>query len=233
MISHKNKCIFIHIPKVAGTSLISLLRDTGNTAVTKEKNIPFSFDFNRIDPPSPHLKAIDYIKYGYTTADEFNSYFKFAFVRNPWDRIVSEYKYRRHPARYDFKTFLFHHFPQPSWTDAYCHVIPQYYFLYDDSNKCLVDYVGRFENLESDFRKVCHSLNLPELKIPHKNKSLSLFRRDNNLYHVLKTIKDAASIKQKRNTFSTYTEYYDDETIQWVAQVYKKDILTFGYEFGE
>jgi len=233
MISHQNKCIFIHIPKVAGTSLISLLSDTNSAVTTNEKVMPFEPDFNKFDPPAPHLRARDHIKYKHITENEFHSYFKFTFVRNPWDRIVSEYKYRRHPPKYDFKTFLFKHFPMPSWTDEYCHVIPQYDFIYDKDDNCLLDYVGKFENLQNDFYEVCQQLNLPDLKLPHKNKSLSFFRRDNSLYNVLKTIKDAVSINQKRNTFSKYTEYYDDETKEWIAKIYEKDILAFDYKFGE
>jgi len=232
MISHENKCIFIHIPKVAGTSLISLLDDASKVTKNEEKVIPFESDFNKFEPPAPHFRAIDYIKYGYIEEDKFSSYFKFTFVRNPWDRIVSEYKYRRHPAKYDFKTFLFNHFPEPSWTDEYCHVIPQYDFIYDKDDQCLVDFVGKFENLKNDFDQVCRLLKLSNMKLPHKNKSLSFFRRDMSLYHILKTIKDALSINQTRNTFSNYTEYYDEETIEWVAQIYKKDILVFDYEFG-
>jgi len=233
MISHQNKCVFVHIPKVAGTSMISLLRDTSSPVATNEGAMPFKPDFNKFDPPAPHIRVRDHIKYGHVTESEFQSYFKFTFVRNPWDRIVSEYKYRRHPSKYDFKTFLFNHFPTPSWTDQYCHVIPQYDFFYDKDGNCLLDFVGKFENLQNDFYEVCRHLRLPALKLPHKNKSLSFFRRDNSLYNILKTIKDAASINQRRNTFSKYTEYYDNETIEWVAQVYKQDILAFNYKFEE
>ena len=210
MISHDDKCIFIHIPKSAGTSLISALSNPVNPGARDINHLPFDPDAYMFDPPPPHLRIEDYVKYGYITKEKLDSYFKFAFVRNPWDRMVSEYKYRRHPSKYDFKTYLFKHYPRPSWTDEYCHVIPQYDFIYDRNNNCLIDFVGKFENLQQDFEKLCLQLQLPSAVLPHKNKSLSLFRRDNSLYDMLKTTKDFFSINQRRNTFSKYTQYYDD-----------------------
>jgi hypothetical protein len=56
-------------------------------------------------------------------------------VRNPWDRIVSEYKYRGYPVKIDFKTYLFKHLP--------------------------LDFVGRYESLQADFDKVCARLGIP------------------------------------------------------------------------
>lgn len=223
----------IHIPKVAGTSLISNFPDMSRTGTNVENELPFQPSDNKFDPPPPHLRAGDFVKYGYVTEDIFDSYFKFSFVRNPWDRIVSEYKYHRHASKYNFKTFLFKNFPKPGWSDEYCHVIPQYDFLYDNDGVCLVDFIGRFENIQDGFNVVCQKIGLPETKLAHKNKSLSLFRRGNNLYQVLKTIKDYFSIYQRINTFSRYTEYYDNESVEWVAKIYERDVSVFGYQFGD
>ena len=140
-ISNKLQCIFIHIPKAAGTSISGSSKvktKLGEYAFEKPKedysmnNLPFHpDDNNKFDPPSSHMRASDYVKYGHITEIEFKTYFKFAFVRNPWARIVSEYKYRGHMNHYSFKEFLFKYMPNPSWSDQYCHIIPQYDFLYN------------------------------------------------------------------------------------------------------
>jgi len=231
MISHSLNCIYIHIPKTAGTSVIQTLKraDSSEHSMARQ-TFPFEPDDNKFSPPPPHLRAVDYIN---LDKEKFDRYFKFAFVRNPWDRIVSEYKYRRHAGRYSFKEFLFNHLPAPSWSDEYCHIIPQYDFVYGDNDKLLVDYVGKFENIDNDFKDICDKLEIAEIKLPHKNRSLSLFRRENSLYQVLRTIKDTISIKQKINTFEHYTQYYDSETIKYIETLYSNDIRAFNYHFGE
>jgi hypothetical protein len=69
-----------------------------------------------------------------------------------------------------------------------------------------LDFIGRFENLLEDFGKVCSILNCKN-KLPHS--------------------------QYNKKTPKRYTEYYNDETQQIVAEKYAKDIEHFGYKFGE
>ena len=51
------------------------------------------------------------------------------------------------------------------------HNLEQYKFIYDTSDNCLVDFIGRFENLQEDFNIVCDKIGIPRQKLPHKNKT--------------------------------------------------------------
>ena len=86
MISHKHKFIFVHIPKTAGRSIEKYL-----------------LNFNSMREMQPHHSVTDYIK----RVKNFNSMFKFSFVRNPYERLLSEYFYmkRMKGCNCEFKDF--------------------------------------------------------------------------------------------------------------------------------
>ena len=187
MISHKHKCVFIHINKCGGTTIDTLF--TGKFAGHKK-----AFVYKRSKP------------------NIFDNYFKFTFVRNPWDRVVSFYHYqiKRGWDYYPFnKTIPFDKFVKnwlkPMRRQTPLATYPCYDWISDKDDNLLVDFIGRFENFQEDFDIVCDKIGIPHQQLPHKNKS--------NHKH--------------------YTEYYDDETRQIVAERYAKDIERFGYKFGE
>lgn len=141
---------------------------------------------------------------------KIEDYFKFTFCRNPYDRVVSNYtmftkdKWRR------LQISHFHNNPSAMSFSEFVEVIckydnhhwqPQIDFVYGYD----IDFIGKLENFEQDFRFVCDKIGIPHKELPRKNAS-----------------------KHKN-----YTEYYDNETKQIVAEKYAKDIEYFGYEFRE
>jgi hypothetical protein len=200
LLSHYHQFIFIHNYKVAGTSVRTalapyqyslrerLMRKVGIAGATK-----LSYQ--------DHLKARDIQQL--VPARQFEQYFKFGFVRNPWDWQVSLYRYTlKHKAHKqhelvsgmkDFEEYL-------HWRVQHDAQL-QKDFFYDESGDKLVNFVGRFESLTTDFEYICQQIGI-NTQLPHQNKS----RIDND-----------------------FLKYYTKETIALVAQHYREDIETFEY----
>lgn len=219
-ISHEHKCIFFHIPKCAGSGMESRLGlgdiPTTNLDVLWGRH---SYDlFKTLGPTTEvdgktvllyvelqHLTPEQMLHAQYVSKDVFDNYFRFAFIRNPWDRLVSEYFWR--PRSPDFKTFLnwVANLDQETELNQYPHFIPQHRFVYSREGRSMMNFVGRYENLFEDWEYVREKLKLKAKGLPHLLKS-----------------------KHK-----PYTEYYDQSSVDLVAKIYKKDINLFGYKFGE
>lgn len=143
---NRNKCIFIHIPKTAGTSILSCL------AQGKQ--------FYR-----DHATWFDYYKYN---PIKFNNYYKFTFVRNPYARLKSVYQYLMRGGNKGDDLILKEHLNKvaPNFERFVCdflnehtiyeHVLfmPQYLFIYNWKLNLKVDFIGYYETLEEDFRKI-------------------------------------------------------------------------------
>ncbi len=216
LISYKYKFIFVHIAKTGGTSIRSAL----NRIVLKDPFRWLQMFVNRISDLTSHRAGIKIPRHaGIVVAKEllpldvFNSFFKFAFVRNPWDLQVSSYHHvmRERPHLLkgiksfdDFLKFKFEE-KRPYHYILDASVRPQWYSLIDVDGTCLVDFIGRYENLEENFKKVCKKIGLKKpLPLPHKRKS----KRDKD-----------------------YRKYYSDKGAELIAKHFAIDIEKFGYEF--
>src|SRR5262249_28630742 len=115
---------------------------------------------------------------------DFNSYFKFAFVRNPWDRLYSAYSYLKDGGWNendriwaaenlaeisDFNVFV-NEWLTPERLDAHIHFWPQSRFICDGAGRPLIDYLGYFEMIENDFNHVAKRMQVPAT-LEHVNAS--------------------------------------------------------------
>jgi len=108
----------------------------------------------------------------------------------------------------------------------------QYDFLHDEAGKLLVNFVGKYETLQAGFDTVCARLGLPPTRLPWVNRSLE-GGRPTSLRELRKQLRRALWSWERKHTFGHYTEYYDDESKDFVARLYRKDIEAFGYSFGQ
>jgi hypothetical protein len=220
MISHKYKCIFIHIPKTAGTSIEQKLGhfDELKRGVQDHRSIsdiePVSFvDLTRACVGLDSSRMIRLLKKLIKDNQAnfrrcYDTYFKFSFVRNPWARVFSWYKNvmrdEHHKRRFDvhenctFKEFITNHLDQAE-------LKPQLFWLTDKQGKIPLDFIGRFENLADDFSYVADKIGL-------KNKTLP---------------------KLVSGDGQSYSDAYDSETIDIVAKRYKDEIKRFNFEYGK
>ena len=228
MICREYQCLFVHVPKTAGQSVEQFFMDRLDLDWDRDRAVVMlgdNPDRQRGTEKLAHLSAAEYVADGFVEANEFARLFKFSFVRNPYERIVSEYLYRNYFAHRSFRDFVLRKLPAPGWGDDYRHVMPQYEMLHDADGRLLVDFVGRFENLQRDFDEICRRLGIEDSRLPHRNPSN---KRSRNLKRRVRNVIFRNGEGSKRR----YTEFYDAETRAAVSRLYRRDIETFEYEFG-
>ena len=218
LISYKHQFLFVHIYKTAGTSitgsLIPYARPIDRLAygfwptrkATNALNWMCNNQFNRLlTGYHKHARAVDAQKR--LPRSVFESLFKFAFVRNPWDWHVSLYFYIREAPKHrlhkkiksmDFPDFIQWNIGQKP--------LRQMDFLTDAENRIIVDYVGRYENLESDLRYIQNKLDLKAGPL------------------------DRTNVSRKR-VHPDYRKYFDSKSAELIASYFAPDIKAFGYDF--
>jgi hypothetical protein len=191
----RTRSIFVHVPKTGGVSVCRAIYGPVGAGHIPLAGYQLAF-----------------------SAREFGAYFKFGFVRNPWDRVYSAYAFLRKGgmdaadrrfaaetlARYpDFESFV-ERWLDPQNAASWVHFRPQASFLRRQLDHAIgVDFVGRFETLAADFEHVAERLGMA-VSLPRANAS------------------------ERR---SSYRDVYTPRMREVVAAVYAEDIHTFGYAF--
>jgi chondroitin 4-sulfotransferase 11 len=211
LLSRSKKFLFIHIQKTGGQSLERVLK----------REIPDTHRF---------LGTHDHASWArHKLEPEWSEYFKFALVRNPWDRLVSWYMmieqnkqlipwYKRLLRRNkynllwqyvlerskNFEEFIINCTGEVNDMDGRkSFAYNQLDYLTDEEGKVIVDFIGRFEKLELDAEIIFRKLGVENAALPHINQT----------------------------PHKHYSEYYSDKTMNIVAERYSRDIEFFGYKF--
>ena len=216
VLSHSYRFVFIHVAKTGGLSVREALLPY---SVEPDKFImrrPPKMVKDRVNPLYQvwetlllHASASD-AKRG-LPPDVFERYFKFAFVRNPWDQLVSMYhfilrepeapKHDQVKALGSFDTFVEWVVETP---EPFPKGVPklQSEMITDARGNLLVDFIGAYENLQEDFDEITRILGIQAV-LPHVNRSVH----------------------------QDYRDHYNDRTRALVAEHFRPDIERFAYSF--
>jgi chondroitin 4-sulfotransferase 11 len=205
MINAKKGFIFCHLPKNAGTSICQALQRAGGYTAVPYPSIVR--DAQLVWKRGECGRVLHYIG-----KDLWNACFKFAFVRNPWDRLVSGWEFTRQKGYHDlsFERFLAEppHAERGGNLDergrtinTQWHVMAQVQHLVR-GGKLAVDFLGRVENLEQDWKAISARIDC-DIPLPHANASPR----------------------------GHYRGYYDAATLAAATALVRGDAETFGYGF--
>ena len=193
----RRRCLFVHVPKAAGVAVVESLfahRGGGHTTYREYERL---------------------FKQTYRVRD-FDEYFSFAFVRNPWDRLHSAYEFLRGggmlPADAefarrvllpfpDFRAFV-HEWVTPDHVRSWLHFVPQVEFVKNEHGTISLSFIGRYERLHEDYEYVRTRLGLGG-PLAERNRTASR---------------------------TPWREAYDAETAAIVRHVYAEDIERLGYK---
>lgn len=221
--------LFLHIPKTGGTSIAKVLPRARTTSKPLQRQLQQGLTVTplRYGAKPHHYTLEQYEECGLTEIKNFNNLYKFTFVRNPWDRVVSMYAHFLrtgaffvHPNGVKFSPRLnFIKFVRKMMSvlekeqHYFIHdglFVPQINYTHDSEGNQIVDFIGKYETITKDLERlneICN-WNLSKIKIPHLNKT--------------------------DKEYKDYRDYYYDGqgvTKEIVAEMYATEIESYGYEF--
>lgn len=205
LISDQHNFLFVHVSKAAGSSIHRTLAPYANTSNVSRWNKFLSKTGLRSNYQSRYFSQHALITEAvrYIPEARFHELYKFAFVRNPWDWVVSMYSFLQQNTGHRHNDMI----QKMSFAEYVDYEIQrgqrfQHAFVCDESGLVKVDFIGRFEQLETDFKHVCDKIGLGA-SLPHVNPS-----------------------KHK-----DFREYYDIILRDKVARHWQRDIELFEYQF--
>lgn len=208
IVSHKHRFIFFAVPKTATHAIRQALQQHMGPEDWEQQTL-----FGRQSLPIPEIANI---RHGHVSARQiephlstevWKTYFKFGFVRNPFDRFVSTcFFLNRHDANFSNSAvqFMKHCLTVERFRQRVL-VKPQSEILTNASGEIAVDFVGRYENLQHSYDEICERIRIPTTDLTRRNPS----------------------------EHATYAEYYDDELREVVATFYNDDLRIFSYGWNE
>lgn len=219
MISLAHRFLFIHIPKTGGNSVQNILLEHSDDYMHLAHDLQDGVErFEIRNHIYPHRKHSAYAHYKrFMDRETFDSLYKFATLRNPWDRCVSSY-FSPHRRKQGFDAEEFEHMVRNQIRTVRQFTCPRtipervmdrlgkpgvFERLHRRPIDANLDFMMRFEHLEADLDHVLKHLGLPAAELPHRNRS-------------------------KREHYATY---YTPRTRQLVADKFAEEIELGGYTF--
>ncbi len=215
-INHDKKAIFIHINKTGGSYIAGTLEkyygfetfylkrpDHDSFCFNKRPNPKQKYYENRVHGVFNYYRTSQAInkKMG-MTPEKWDEYFKFCFIRNPYDRIISGWNHLG--KKIPFKQYV--HMRNMVNDMEYIHVfMPQIRHMINYKNEIQMNFIGHFENLENDFLFILFHLG-----------------------YTLPIHDPVVRVNVKKH--KKYTEYYDQITLDKVNQLLKDDFERFDYQ---
>jgi len=175
MISHKHRCVFIHLPKCGGQSVEDVfISDCGLSWDSREPLLLRRNENVKVGPPwLAHLSYREYLDYCYISSELMDQYFKFSVVRNPYDRLVSIYKYLGYCYVMSFDCFVKKEtrYQLKESSDRYYFFKPQKEFLVNDKGDVSVDKLIKLEDISTEILDVFNMTGIDMEHLPHVNAS--------------------------------------------------------------
>lgn len=213
------RTFMIHNGKTAGTSMIRhfekhapSFQDIEHCGGSHEKAVCTNLG---------HRNAAMLIANDWMTQEWFDSSFKFVFVRNTWDRMVSLFEFYRgfrlkrnrasNAALVDFPTFIKEVTTKTRWCRGPRLLVTQFDLARPQLEwlRWGADFIGRFEDLERDWKLLCETIDVVHAPLERHKTTIDKDHRQHKDYH----------------------DYYDEVLQRVVAEHYAEEIERFGFVF--